>query len=112
MKAEVLEKLLGMRQVLKLNKNLFKIQTFNGDKKSFICDKRKMEVLSGKVHLSTSSLSHKDYIAHNNTQSIFAKGRKRMSRKEENALNVFFKIFFYYYCGQGIIFFRKFSKCN
>ena len=41
MKVAVLEKLLGMRQVLKLNKlmdmshlskNFFKVQTFNGDK--------------------------------------------------------------------------------
>ena len=45
MRLAVLEKLLGMRQVLKLNelmdvspksKNLFKIQTFNGDKYKFL----------------------------------------------------------------------------
>ena len=45
MKAVVLEKLLGMRQVLKLNKlmdtsqqpkNLFKMQTFNGDRQKIL----------------------------------------------------------------------------
>lgn len=46
----VLEKLLGVRQVLKLNrmmdtshrsKNLFKMQTFNGDKRSYLWFKKK-----------------------------------------------------------------------